>query len=217
MYIGVFMGNMNINNVRLIEKSLGCMNLLVKYMINIHMKPSPLATYLTNYLLPVLESQSYGERVNEIALDGITEIAEVNSSVIFLNDAALRSIVNLQSEKRAVMRNWLGLLLDLVDTDGEEEKMRGYLAVLMPKIVMNLGFNKEDELHWKMEMEEECNPYSSQEEEDDDCLQEEGGDERITECGYTNRKLAVLLLERLIVQYPSDVWPLCEKTINEVL
>jgi hypothetical protein len=93
--------------------------------------------------------------------------------------------------------------------------MKGYLGILVPKIVVNLVFTKEDEFQMKMEMEEENNPYASQEEEDDEL--EEGGDSRNTNCGYTNRKLAVLLLGRLIVQYPADVWALCEPTIQQLL
>jgi hypothetical protein len=57
------------------------------------------------------------------------------------------------------MRNWLGLLLDLFDLDTDEEKMKRYLTFVVPKILINLIFTKEDELNVKMEMEEENNPY----------------------------------------------------------
>jgi hypothetical protein len=48
------------------------------------------------------------------------------------------------------MRNWLSLILDLFETDHEEEKMKNYLPLLTPKIIKNLIFTKEDEFNVKM-------------------------------------------------------------------
>jgi hypothetical protein len=37
--------------------------------------------------------------------------------------------------------------------------MKGYLTFVVPKIIINLIFTKEDEINVQMEMEEENNPY----------------------------------------------------------
>jgi hypothetical protein len=50
------------------------------------------------------------------------------------------------------MRNWLSLTLDLFETDGEE-KMKYYMPLVVPKIIKNLIFTKEDEFNVKMEIE----------------------------------------------------------------